>query len=117
MKVSMGGHAVTGRVVHSVFGEWTYGGDNKSWCGVALSGNDHKSVGDIEVTCKRCVKQTPTFTTDERNVAFELLQAWRAGFDGNAAWGIRSKMVLDIIPGWKGLIVDAARIILSGGKA
>jgi hypothetical protein len=103
-------------VSHAVFGEWTYSGENESWCGVTLSGNDHKMVGDVEVTCKRCIKQTPTFTTEQRNIAFEYLAAWRAGFDDGMAHQIRTKAVLDLWPGWPGGVADLARVILSGGK-
>jgi hypothetical protein len=116
MKVTMGGHTASGRVSHAVFGEWTYSGENESWCGVTLSGNDHKMVGDVEVTCKRCIKQTPTFTTEQRNIAFEYLTAWRAGFDDGMAHQIRTKAVLDLWPGWPGGVADLARVILSGGK-
>lgn len=116
MKVTMGGHAASGRVSHAIFGAWTYSGVNKSWCGVTLSGNDHKTVGDVEVTCKRCVRIVPTFTTAQRNTAFELLQAWEAGFDFGVSWTVRHQAVLDVVPSWEGSGITLARIILSGGK-
>lgn len=116
MKVSMGGHTRTGKVIHSLYGEWTYGTANESWCGVTLSGNDHKAVEDVEVTCKRCLKVTPTFTTTERNTAHELLTAYRAGFDTGPAWYVRQDAVLRLVPGWTGGPVLLAKVILNAGK-
>lgn len=118
MKVTVGGHTRTGRVVHAIFGQWSYSGGNTSWCGVELSGNDHRMNGDVEVTCKRCVKVTPKFTPKERDIAFEVSQAYRAGFDhpSNPAWVMRTRALFDAVPGWKGSAAWVAGIILSTGK-
>lgn len=116
MKVNMGGHTRTGKVIHSLYGEWSYSSANESWCGVTLSGNDQMAVSDIEVTCKRCIKVTPVYGTDVRDAAHELLVAYHAGFDTGPAWRMRQNALLRLLPDWDGGAVLLAKLILSAGK-
>lgn len=110
MKVNMGGHTPNGKRIHAVVGEWSYTSNNMSWCGTTLTGNDHKMMGNVEVTCKRCIKQTPTYSHEHRKAAFEYVQAWRANFD----LGFRGRALRDVFPGWQGDLITLAKIVLSG---
>lgn len=119
MKVNQGGTTVTGKVTHAVFGEWTYDGTNVPWCStsITLSGVETHTNSDVEVTCKNCIKVTPTYGKELRNLAFEMTQLYRAGFDTGPQWLVKSRSLFDGVSGVTGMrAIDVARIVLSGNK-
>lgn len=119
MKVNQGGTTVTGKVTHAVFGEWTYDGVNTPWCSgsITLSGVETHASSDAEVTCKRCIKVVPTYPKETRDLAFEVTQLYRAGFDTGPQWLVKARSLFDLVEGTKGFTaIQVARIVLSGNK-
>lgn len=119
MKVNQGGTTVTGKVTHAVFGEWTYDGVNIPWCtdSITLSGVETHTNSDVEVTCKRCIKVVPTYSKELRNLAFEMTQLYRAGFDTGPQWLVLARSLFASVDGVAGMTaIQVARIVLSGNK-
>lgn len=119
MKVNQGGTTVTGKVTHAVFGEWTHTGVNTPWCSdsITLSGVETHTNSDVEVTCKRCIKVVPTYPKETRNLAFEMTQLYRAGFDTGPQWLVKARSLFASVDGVAGMTaIQVARIVLSGNK-
>lgn len=119
MKVNQGGTTVTGKVTHAVFGEWTYVGVNTPWCSdsITLSGVETHTNSDVEVTCKRCLKVVPTYSKELRNLAFEVKQLYRAGFNTGPHWLVKAWSLFASVDGAAGMTaISLARIVLSGNK-
>lgn len=119
MKVNQGGTTSTGKVTHAVFGEWTYHGANAPWCSrsMILSGVETHTNSDVEVTCKRCIKVVPTYDNKLRNLAFEMTQLWRHGFDKGPQWLVKTRSLFGSVENTTGLpAIEVARIVLSGNK-
>lgn len=120
MRVNQGGTTTTGKVVHAVFGEWSYTGVNTPWCSesITLSGVRTYANSDVEVTCKRCLKMVPTYGTELRNLAFEVTRLYRHGFTSDASWFLATRALLQGLGDTTGMgsIISIARIVLSGNK-
>ena len=119
MKVNQGGTAATGKVTHAVFGEWAYDGANVPWCtdSIALTGVETHAASDVEVTCKRCIKVVPTYPKETRDLAFEMTQLYRAGFDTGPQWLVKARSLFASVDGVAGMsAIRVARIVLSGNK-
>lgn len=119
MKVNQGGTTATGRVTHAVLGEWSYDGTNVPWCtdSLTLSGVETHMNSDVEVTCKNCMRVVPTYSKELRNLAFEMTQLYRAGFDTGPHWLVKARSLFAGVSGVSGMrAIDVARIVLSGNK-
>ncbi len=119
MKVNQGGTTATGKVTHAVFGEWVYDGTNVPWCtsSITRSGVETHTNSDVEVTCKRCIKVVPTYPKETRDLAFEMTQLYRAGFDTGPQWLVKARSLFDSVDGVAGMTaIQVARIVLSGNK-
>lgn len=119
MKVNQGGTAATGKVTHAVFGEWAYDGVNTPWCtdSITLSGVETHANSGVEVTCKRCLKVVPTYGKELRDLAFEMTQLYRAGFDTGPQWLVKARSLFASVDGVAGMpAIQVARIVLSGNK-
>ena len=119
MKVNQGGTTVTGKVTHAVLGEWKYDGTNVPWCSISinLSGVETHTNSGVEVTCKNCIRVTPAYGKELRNLAFEVTQLYRHGFDSGLNWRIKAKALFDGVSGVVGMrAIDVAHIVLSGNK-
>lgn len=119
MRVNQGGTTTTGKVVHAVFGEWSYDGANIPWCtgSITLSGVRTYANSDVEVTCKRCIKTVVTYDTELRNLAFEVVQLYRYGFSTGPQWLVKSQALFRALSDTAGLTaIQVARIVLSGNK-
>lgn len=118
MKVNQGGTAATGKVTHAVFGEWKYDGTNVPWCStIILSGVETHASSDVEVTCKRCIKVVPAYPKETRDLAFEVTQLYRAGFDTGPQWLVLARSLFASMDGMAGMTaIQVARIVLSGNK-
>lgn len=119
MKVNQGGTTATGKVTHAVFGEWTYDGINTPWCSgsIILSGVEQHTSSDVEVTCKTCIKVTPTYGKELRDLAFEMTQLYRRRFDTGPQWLVKSRSLFSGVTNTAGLTaIQLARIVLSGNK-
>lgn len=109
MKLNQGGTTTSGKVVHAVYGEWSYTSPNRSWCGRLLGSTQSRMVGHVEVTCKSCVRVTPTFDQRIRDTAFELLRSHRLGFALTAS----SRELARYFPDWSEGSVKLAQMVLS----
>lgn len=109
--VSQGGRAATGKVVHAVYGEWSYTSGNRSWCGVALSGVESRSMGNVRVTCGNCARVVPFLDRYVMDVAFDVLRRHRLGFRVLGARTLR-----DLFPGWDLPVAEMAGVILSARR-
>lgn len=119
MKVNQGGTAATGKVTHAVFGEWAYDGVNTPWCtdSITLSGVETHANSGVEVTCKRCLKVVPTYGKELRDLAFEMTQLYRAGFDTGPQWLVKARSLFASVDGVAGMpAIQVARIVLSGNR-